>query len=86
MTLKKDGNTLVVLNESVFHAIPGALTVFHTCWDVRGNLEGPRVGRVSCDQATFLTIVAMDPSTTPTTLDACGTQQTMSATPYTRTM
>eukprot|EP00038_Savillea_parva_P005381 m.152998 g.152998 ORF g.152998 m.152998 type:complete len:289 (+) comp11705_c0_seq10:62-928(+) len=73
MTLKKDGNTLVVLNESVFHAIPGALTVFHTCWDVRGNLEGPRVGRVSCDQATFLTIVAMDPSTTPTPLDACGT-------------
>jgi len=49
----------VILDETVFAKIPGALTSFHTCWDSRGKIEGPNNGIVSCTRATFVVVVDM---------------------------
>lgn len=56
--VQRSSDATVVLDETVFAQIDGALTSFHTCWDSRGKIEGPTTA-VSCTRATFVVVIDM---------------------------
>lgn len=63
----------IVLDDTAFAAVPGALTTLHTCWDVRGKLTGPRLGETTCHQSTFVVVVdesSDNPEASATTQEA----------------
>jgi hypothetical protein len=57
--LKRNPESVVLLDAPVFQTIPGAMSAFHTCWDSHGKLTGPTLGAVPCHRSTFVVVVDM---------------------------